>query len=241
MQYTTHFNMTKAEGTDIVNPLTQIFPNFDIIDAAMYNNENAGIGTATEVTTGTVHAITRANTNNPVFRFTATSAWAFGDTMTVDGVSVSAHTSDGKSLIDGAYIIGAEVIGILNGTLVTVIISGVNDAGHVSVSADGVKTVSELLDDLFALANLGKVGQNTKLIYDIGSSVWVFPIATKGSASIAFVRSSIVSTDLYVDSFTCVSTGSSWNETVVHSNGTISYYDNSAAVPPLGYTIALYY
>ena len=35
MTNTTHYNMTIAEGTDVVNPLTQIFPNFNTIDGAM--------------------------------------------------------------------------------------------------------------------------------------------------------------------------------------------------------------
>ena len=113
--------MTIGEGADIVNPLTQIFPNFTTIDTQMKANEDATVGTATEVTTGTVHAITRANTSNPVFRFTATSAWTATDTMTVDGTSVTVHLSDGTVPQDNTYIIGAEVLAILNGTLVTLL------------------------------------------------------------------------------------------------------------------------
>ena len=149
MQYTPNYNMTIAEGTDVVNPLTQIFPNFEEIDTQMYANKNAGIGTATEVTTGTVHAITRANTNNAVFRFTATSSWVLGDTMTVDGVSVTVHATNGESLVNGAYIIGAEVFCILNGTLVTMINSiGAISAAEVSYGAGNVKLALDALKDL---------------------------------------------------------------------------------------------
>ena len=123
MQNTTHYNLTKAEGTDTVNLLTQCYPNFDTIDAAMFANKQGSIGTATEVTTGTVHAITRANPDSDVFRFTATSAWAAGDTMTLDGSGVTVHLADGTTPASGAYIIGAEVLGVVNGSLVTLFLS----------------------------------------------------------------------------------------------------------------------
>ena len=123
MQNTTHYNLTKAEGTDTVNLLTQCYPNFDTIDAAMYANKQGSIGTATEVTTGTVHAITRANPDSDVFRFTATSAWTSGDTMTLDGSGVTVHLADGTTPSTGAYIIGAEVLGVVNGSLVTLFLS----------------------------------------------------------------------------------------------------------------------
>lgn len=123
MRNTTHYNMTIAEGPDVVNPLTQIFPNFETIDGAMYANKQAGIGTASEVTTGPVHAIVRANPDSNVFRFTATSAWTSGDTMTLDGNSVVVHMSDGTVPATGAYIIGAEVLAMVNSGLVTLAIS----------------------------------------------------------------------------------------------------------------------
>jgi len=123
MTNTTHYNMTIAEGTDVVNPLTQIFPNFNTIDSAMFANKQAGIGTASEVATGSVHAIVRANPDSNVFRFTATSAWTAGDTMTLDGTPVIVHMSDGTVPATGAYIIGAEVLAMVNAGLVTLALS----------------------------------------------------------------------------------------------------------------------
>ena len=123
MQSTTHYSLMKAEGTDTVNLLTQCYPNFDTIDAAMFANKQGSIGTATEVTTGTVHAITRNNADSDIFRFTATSAWTAGDTMTLDGVGVTVHLADGTTPATGAYIIGAEVLGVVNGSLVTLYLS----------------------------------------------------------------------------------------------------------------------
>ncbi len=124
MQNTTNYNMTIAEGSDPVNLLTQCYPNFNIIDGAMFANKQGSIGTATEVTTGTIHAISRNNADANMFRFTATSAWTAGDTMTLDGVGVTVHLPDGTTPASGAYIIGAEVLCVVNGSLVTMYVGG---------------------------------------------------------------------------------------------------------------------
>ena len=123
MQQTTNYNLLIPEGTDVVNPLTQVNPNFQTIDGAMFANKQASIGTATEVVTGTVHAINRNNPDSDVFRFTATGAWTAGDTMTLDGQSVTVHLSDGTTPATNSYIIGAEVLAMVNGSLVTLAIS----------------------------------------------------------------------------------------------------------------------
>lgn len=123
MQQTTNYNLLIPEGTDVVNPLTQVNPNFQTIDGAMFANKQATIGTASEVVTGTVHAIIRNNPDSDVFRFTATGAWTSGDTMTLDGQSVTVHLSDGTTPATNSYIIGAEVLAMVNGSLVTLAIS----------------------------------------------------------------------------------------------------------------------
>lgn len=140
MQYTPNYNLTIGEGSDAVNPLTQIFPNFTTIDGAMEDNKEHGITTASEVTTGGVHAIVRVDPNVPVFRFTATSAWTTGDTMTLDGSAVTVHLADGTAPKSGAYVIGAEVLAIVNSSLVT-LMTGASFDGVVSFnSRQGVVT-----------------------------------------------------------------------------------------------------
>ena len=138
MRYTTNYNMVIGEGTDAVNPLTQIFPNFETIDAAMESNKEHGITTASEVTTGSVHAITRVDSSVDIFRFTATSAWTTGDTMTLDGSAVTVHLSDGTAPLSGAYIIGAEVVGVVVGSLVTLLTSSTFDGVKSFNSRNGV-------------------------------------------------------------------------------------------------------
>ena len=121
---TEHYGMTIPAGSDIVNPLVDTFPNFEIIDGQMFVNENATVGTATEIKTGNVHALTRANGNNNTFRFVATSVFNSGDSFTVDGVSVTCVLPSGESLGDNAYVIGSNVLCILTSTQLTIFTTG---------------------------------------------------------------------------------------------------------------------
>ena len=124
MQRTDNFNLIVVEGTDTVNLLTQMNPNTEAIDGQMFKNQNAGVQTATELLSGTVHAITRSVPDASMIRFTAVSRFTAGDTFTVDGVQVSALLPSGEQLPDGAFIIGSEVLCVLKGTLLTVFASG---------------------------------------------------------------------------------------------------------------------
>lgn len=123
MQYTTNYNLITVEGTDVVNPLVQMNPNFTDIDAAMFANKQASIGTASEIVSGTVHAITRANPDSDYFKFTATGNWTSGDSMSVDGVNVSVYLTDGTTPGTGSYVINSEVFGMISGSRVTLFLS----------------------------------------------------------------------------------------------------------------------
>ena len=116
---TTNYGLNISEGTDLVNPLTDIFPNFETIDTDLKDVSDSAVGSATELLTGTVHALTRADSDRDIFTFTATSNFEAGETFTLDGVQVTALTPDGQTLSTGCYIIGSEVLCAVKGTLVT--------------------------------------------------------------------------------------------------------------------------
>ena len=126
MTTSTYYELNIVEGTDIVNPLIVDNPNYEKIDETMHNNAVAGVTLATEITNATVHAITRENSDCAVIRFIATSQWKAGDSVTVDGVSVTALLPSGETLPDGAYVINANVLCILTGTNLTVYVGGKN-------------------------------------------------------------------------------------------------------------------
>ena len=119
MTYTTNYNLMLVEGTDVVNPLTQLNPNISDIDSQMKSNADATVARATCTKTGTNHAVTTANSDAAMQRFTATGNWETGDTMTIDGVSVSVYLPDGTAPQTGCFVINSEVIIAINGTRVT--------------------------------------------------------------------------------------------------------------------------
>lgn len=119
MRESEHFNLFLAEGSDIVNPLVQDVQNYEVIDGQMFKNQNAGVQNATELKSGTVHAITRNVPDAQFITFTATSNYTAGETFTVDGIQVSALTVGGETLPTGAYVINSQVLCVLKGTLLT--------------------------------------------------------------------------------------------------------------------------
>lgn len=123
MILTPNYSLQTYQSDDIVNVMTVDKANMEAIDTAMHNNQVATIGTAVELTTGNVHALTRSNTNTAVFRFTATSNYTAGDTFVVDTTPVLALLPSGGTLPSGAYIVGSEVLCALRDNLLTVYVS----------------------------------------------------------------------------------------------------------------------
>ncbi len=123
MGTTTNYGYNVPVGSDNVNLLPQMAVNFPMIDSDLKAVSNAAIGSATELKTGTVHALTRADTSRNVFVFVATSDFEAGETFEVDGVQVTGKTPDGQNLSTGAYVINSGVLCVLNGTLLTIIVS----------------------------------------------------------------------------------------------------------------------
>ena len=135
MTRTSNYDLIVVEGSDKVNLLTQMNPNTEKIDEVMKTNEKSGVQIATELLSGTVHAITRTVKSASMFKFTAVSNYTSGDTFTVDGIQVTALLTSGEALGTGAYIIGSEVLCSLKDTLLTVYTQG----GTVKVAEDSEK------------------------------------------------------------------------------------------------------
>lgn len=129
MKTTTNYGYKQYEGNDIFNPLTVEAQNIQSIDANMGKNRDAAVQLATEVKSGTVHAITRNVRGASVIRFVATSDWSQGDTCTVDGTQVSTLLPTGETLPGGAWKINSNVLAVLTGTLLTVFTTAPSGGG----------------------------------------------------------------------------------------------------------------
>lgn len=153
MNYTTNFNLNKPEGTDLYNHLTIDNPNMDTIDMQMQANKLASVGDATELVSGTLHAITRADSEQNIFRFKATGNFKAGDTVTVDGVSVNAYTTAGQQLADDAYVLSAEVLCILDDTSLWVLTNKSQVASDVDFDNTGTGLISTNVEDAIKEVN----------------------------------------------------------------------------------------
>lgn len=155
-QTTTNYGLLKPESTDTYNHLVYDNPNMDTIDAAMKANSDAAITTATCIKSGTTHTITRTNTSANVFKFTATGDWDSGDTMIVDGVTVTPYLVTGEALKTGAYLINTEVLIALSGTRATVF-SNQSEAGTTYFDDTSVPfTASNVQDAIEAVTILSR-------------------------------------------------------------------------------------
>lgn len=124
MSLTPNFGFNIPDSTDIVNLLTQCYPNFTIADTALQAIKQQGISQATESKSGTVHNIVRVDSDCSVFWFTATSNFTTGDTFTVDGSPVTGVKVSGAGLETGDFVINSNVPCIVKGSVLTVLAGG---------------------------------------------------------------------------------------------------------------------
>lgn len=127
---TTYYNFNKPAGTDLVNPLVDTNPNWDIADAALHEFNERSIANCTEVVSLGVHAISRLDTTAKFLKWIATANFTAGDTFVVDGNAVAAATPAGAALTTDAYVSGSVVLACLNSdnTAMTIYVSGTNVA-----------------------------------------------------------------------------------------------------------------
>ena len=198
MQYTTNYNLITVEGTDVVNPLVQMNPNFTDIDSIMKANADATVARATCTKTGTNHAVTTTNSDAAMQRFTATGNWETGDTMTIDGVSVSVYLPDGTAPQTGCFVINSEVIIAINGTRVTLYAAPALSQSASDISYDNTLSglsASDVQDAIDELALMPK-GMNCLAVVttDAGCTVTL----VKGGTTITATE---VSSGVYEASF----------------------------------------
>lgn len=124
MSLTPNFGFNIPDSTDIVNLLTQCYPNFTIADTALQAVKETGVTVATESKAGTVHNLVRNSADCALLWFTATSNYTTGDTFTVDGSPVSAVKVSGAGLETGDFVINSNVLAIVKGAVLTVLAGG---------------------------------------------------------------------------------------------------------------------
>lgn len=131
---TTNYEFILPVGSDKFNPLTDQNPNWSKADTVIKKAENQSIAVATEVKSGSVHAITLPDGAGNMFRFVATSKFSAQDTCTVNGTQVSTLMPNGTTLPEGGWVINSNVLCCLTGTVLTVYTTIGGESG--SIDAD---------------------------------------------------------------------------------------------------------
>lgn len=198
MSTTPNFGFNIPASTDIVNLLTQCYPNFTLADTAMQSIKETGVTVATESKSGTVHQLVRADQDCAVMRFTATSNFVTGDTFTVDGVSVSGVAVNGSSLQTGDFVINSNVIAIIVGGVLTLFAGGSSNIAAEDVSYDNTTSGLSATDVQDAIDEVA--GDVTAV--DNKFSKYLTTTITTGNQTASFSDAAIKTTsfiDIYFD------------------------------------------
>lgn len=196
MNTTTNYGLYAYEGSDEFNPLAVDVPNINSIDTIMKANSDKGIPTATHVLSGTVHAIVRADSDAPMFRFVATSDFTFGDSFTIDGIAYTAKTSSGAQLQTNAFKTGANVLCCVVGSEFTLYVD------NMGVAPDSEKLGGEL-PSFYATASdlsnaVADIADNTQDITDIDGQLHniISNTLTAGATTVTFIDARIKTTSI---------------------------------------------
>lgn len=176
MQQSTNYNFNLPEGTDLVNLLTQLIPNWSSLDSILRGIQDDTFETATETVALGVHALTRLDSNAKLLKWVATANYTAGETFTVDGTPIAASTPSGNTLATGAYVTGSIVIAAINSdeTAMTVFVTGTNVASDserlggelpsyyaTDQDMDTAKQNIEDLDNLMGNTSISAIGDGT--------------------------------------------------------------------------------
>ncbi|MBO7691501.1 MAG: hypothetical protein J6T10_02565 [Methanobrevibacter sp.] len=186
MQQSTNYNFNLPEGTDLVNLLTQLIPNWARLDSILRGIQNDTFETATETVALGVHALTRLDPDAKLLKWVATANYTAGETFTVDGTPIAASTPSGNTLATGAYVSGAIVIAAINSdeTAMTVFVTGTN------VASDSERLGGELPSYYATDQDMDTANQN---IEDLDNLMGNTSISAIGDGTVTGAISSIES------------------------------------------------
>lgn len=225
--HTPNYNLPQFIGTDKPTWLSDVNGAFSDIDTQMKANATSaaqGISDAASASTVATSANNKANTLDTQINTPGTGLAAV----------VSGHTTAITSINSD---IGSTVLPTIAQTLTGAIDELYNDitGSSVSINADGVKTYSQLMDELFALVTFANVSRNSKLIFSTSAGDSFFDLTNK-TGVLVYSNATSSDTDFYVTSLTLKSSGSTY-----YASARSSTLNQSTTVPAVGFQIILYY
>ena len=118
-------------------------------------------------------------------------------------------------------------------------VGDVIDKGSVSVTADGVKTYAQLLNELYALIDSSKTSYNTFLVRNSSGNLSVYHPISVFSTACYFTRITVADTKITSDTVN-VSSTSSYRRAVTSASST-TFSDVGASAASSGEKLILYY
>lgn len=249
-----------------VNIQNDIAPNFTAIDTDLKAVSDSAITDATHSYSAGLHSLVRTDADRNVFYFVATADMTLGDSFSVDGVPVTARLVNGEALGTNSFVINNNVLCILVGTVLNILavnavatpnasqvsydnstsgltatnvqnaIDEIAPKGKVEVVADGVKSMSELLDQLHFLIDGTKLSHLSTFYIDVGTTKSYAMITDNYTSYFTFKRMQISSSDLVCAEFIVKTSGS-----VYDLKTQATYVDMSANVITAGWKIGVIY
>ena len=226
---TANLSLPQFIGTDKPTFLGDINTAFSDIDAYVGTNDAAVSGAVSDAASAVSQAASAVSTANA-----ANTTAGNASTAATNAVGTA---NNAMSLVNQTNTkIGT--LANLNTTDKTSIVNAINEVegqvnpGSVSITADGVKTYGQVLDDLFALVDASKINTKSSLVIESGSTKYVFGIESIGVAfSFSAVRQTASATTIEE---LVVASSSSY---VTSYNGTVTDSTNNAASSGMIFTI----
>lgn len=220
---TPNFHLPQFTAMDKPDWLVDVNDAFQAIDTAMASTQS------------------EAENASSVAQLAQTTAEGAAETAGQASSDVAGLTTDLETLQDTVNTVTA-LIG--NGTPTTTdktIIGAINElvasveAGEVSVTADGVKTVAQLLNELATKIDFTKV-RHTTMVESVSTSGFhgVYKMYSYNYTDEIFVESSRASANFVADSLYIKAASSFSKRMEIAAGGTISYTDASSSVPTAG-------
>lgn len=231
---TANLSLPQFIGTDKPTWLGDINGAFSAIDAYAGTNDAAVSAAASDASSAISQASAAVNTAN-----TANTTAGNASTTANNAIGV-ANTANA---IAGTVDAKVGLLADLNTTDRTSIVNAINEVqgvalgtNTVSVNTDGVKTRSQIFDDLYALIDPSKITGRSFLSADSAAGSSVFQISNISGSTYVFTQISLSASDIVG---ACVNVKASGSTYYASAGTTVT--DGSSYVMPAGATFTIHY
>ena len=243
---TAHYELPQFVANDKPSWLGDINQAMEDIDTGIYGAKSSADGaqqTANNAVAGVASAGTRMDGIQTQLDTVATQANQTATTVTQHTSSIATNSANINTI--NSRLGSTDISGIGDGTVtgaIDAIAQGGGGTGGLtllaSVSGNGVKTLSTLLDELYAsITNMESIGACSVLEDDQGTLKALFPLNTKDPSGqgLIFTTCTVNASDFFNVSYTVKPTGSTAYTASRASNG-----NNGASVVASGRKLSIY-